>query len=187
MSIIVVAKKNNVVVIGADTLTRFNDIRESSTYISNKSKIVKFRDNYIAAVGHASIGLVLDDYFTHYSPKADLSSAEHIFKESLRMHAVFKSDFFLNPKEDEEDPFESLQTHILIMNPHGIFGLYSLRSVQEYSKFYAFGSGYELALGAMYTAYEGKAKAEDIAAAGLEAACEFDSGCARPYEIFQQN
>ena len=62
------------------------------------------------------------------------------------------------PKEEEDDPYESTQITALIANEHGIFGVYSMREVFEYTRFWAVGSGREFALGAMHALY---APAED--------------------------
>ena len=58
------------------------------------------------------------------------------------------------PEEDKEDALESSRMDCLIANPHGIFGVAAHRTVQEFSRFYAYGSGSDYALGAMYSAYE---------------------------------
>ena len=112
-----------------------------------------------------------------------MNSKANIFEEAGKLHSVLKDKYFLNPKEDEEDSFESSRMDSLIANPFGIFGLYSVRSVQEYSKFYAFGTGYKFALGAMQAIYETKADAQEIAQAGLEAAAQFDDSTQSPFEI----
>ena len=101
-----------------------------------------------------------------------------------RMHEALKDDYYLNPQEHKDDEFESSQFDALVANRHGIFGIYSLRSVQEYSRFYAFGSGYHLALGAMFAVYEQEQSAEAIARIGLEAAAEFDDSTGPPFELY---
>ena len=71
--------------------------------------------------------------------------------------------------------------YVLMANPHGIFAIGSYRDVQEFSSFYAYGSGNEYALGAMLKAYDDpKLSAEDIAKIGIEAAAEFDDGTDLP-------
>ena len=90
---------------------------------------------------------------------------------------------FLNPQNNEYDPFESSQLHCLIANPNGIFGFYSLRSVQQYTKFYAFGSGGDFALGALRTVYGADSNAEAIARARVQATAEFDDGTGLRIEI----
>jgi ATP-dependent protease HslVU (ClpYQ) peptidase subunit len=59
------------------------------------------------------------------------------------------------------------------------------RTVQEFSKFYAYGSGSDYALGAMYSAYKDPAlNAEQIAREAIEAAAEFDDGTGLPITSF---
>ncbi len=70
----------------------------------------------------------------------------------------------------------------MIANKNGVFGLSSYRYVQEYTKFYANGSGGDFALGAMFAVYgdEGKS-ARDIAEIGVKAGTTFDDGSAGPF------
>ena len=183
MSVIVAVRKGDTAVIGCDTLTCFGPTKESAEYIKNHSKIIKVGDNYIAVVGHTSNALVLSSYFTKIEKTPLLDSVQNIFETARKLHKYLKEEYFLNPTDDEDDPYESSQMRYLIANPSGIFGLYDLRSVQEYTKFYAFGSGYRVALGAMRAIYDKSKSAEEIARAGLEAAVDFDDGCALPVEI----
>ncbi|HEY6543921.1 MAG TPA: hypothetical protein VIZ64_03405, partial [Dokdonella sp.] len=63
----------------------------------------------------------------------------------------------------------------------GIFGVAAHRTVQEFSKFYAFGSGGDIALGVMYAMYDDpKHSAEDVARAAIEGAAEFDDSTGAP-------
>lgn len=183
MSTIVVVKKNGRVVIGADTLTRLDSVRESAKYIVNPSKLVRLGDSVVGTVGHASFGLLLQDYASRAEKPITLDTPLNIFRFALGLHETLKSDYFLNPNGDNDDEFETSQLSALIANPHGIFGLYSLRSVQEYTRFYARGSGNEFALGAMHAVYDLLDDAEDIAHAGLQAAAEFDSGSSAPFNL----
>ena len=184
MSTIIAVKKNGFATIAADTLTKFGDTKESSDLILNHSKIMKAGNNYIAHVGHASWDLILSSYFERLKRLPSMTSAGKIFEMARRLHKVLKEDYYLNPTDREDDPFECSQTECLIVNPSGIFGLYALRSVQEYSKFYAFGSGYAYALGAMYTLYSTKASSDKIALAGIEAAAEFNDSTGLPVEMY---
>ena len=67
---------------------------------------------------------------------------------------MLKERFFLNPKEDDGDPYESSQITALIANPSGIYGVYSYREVFSFERFWGIGSGRNFALGAMYAVYE---------------------------------
>ncbi len=183
MSTVVVTKKDGQVAIGADTLTTFGHTVESAEYVVNSSKILKVGSNYIAHVGHASWQLILTSLFKKMGKTPALNSPQNIFETARRLHRSLKKDYFLNTDEDEDDPFESSQFHCLIANPAGIFGLYALRSAQEYTKFYALGSGSPFALGAMH-AVHARGTAEEIARAGVEAAADFDDTTAAPFEVF---
>jgi ATP-dependent protease HslVU (ClpYQ) peptidase subunit len=134
----------------------------------------------MATTGDASLGLVLRSYFKRMRAIPSLHTVEDIFEAIRRMHAVLKEEYFLNPEGQEDDPFECSQMEALIANPSGIFGIYALRSVMEYSKFYAFGSGAHLALGALYASYDRLESAEEIARLAVEAAAEFDDGTGLP-------
>ena len=184
MSTVVVVKKEGQIAIAADTMTKLGDICESAEYISSATKIVKVKENYFAHVGHASFGLVLQSVLSGRKKPLKLDSSQAIFEMAREVHPALKDNYFLNPVEDSDAPFESSQHQYLIANAYGIFGVYALRSVQEYSKFYAFGSGQELALGAMEVLFNLDFSAEEIARRAVEAAAKFNDGTGLPVEIY---
>lgn len=183
MSTVVVTKRDKDIAIGADTLCKLNFTNESAEYIENPSKILRVGDSLLAYVGHASFGLILNSYFGSLGAPPKFDSESSIFEMARNLHLSLREDFFLNTTETEDDPFESSQFDCLIANKTGIYGLYSLRSVQKYRKFYSFGTGYKFALGAMRTAYELNLSAVDVAKSGLEAATDFDEDSGAPLEI----
>ena len=183
MSTIVVTKMNGVVAIGADTLTKHGYTKQHASLIANHTKITRIGESYLAATGDASWILVLSHYLARRKGVPRLDSPAAIFDFARSFHKELKEDYFLNPREDEKDSFESSQLDCLIANPAGIFGLYSLRSVDEFTKFYAFGAECRFALGAMHAAHPGAKSAEDLARAGLEAAAEFDDETGAPFEL----
>ena len=183
MSTIVVARKGRQAAIGADTLSLLGTTRESAEYVANHSKLLRVGESYLAVVGQASFPLVLASYFAGLEEAPRLDSAQAIFEAARDIHRALRDGYFLDPGGDTGDEFESTKLECLIANPSGIFGLYPLRAVLEYTKFYAFGSGHRFALGAMHAVYEAADSAEEIARAGLEAAAEFDDGTGRPIEV----
>jgi ATP-dependent HslUV protease subunit HslV len=102
----------------------------------------------------------------------------------FRLVAPFSRPSGLNPKEDEDDAYESSRIDALIINPHGVFGVYSLREVFEYTRYWAIGSGSEYALGAMYALYDRLDSAEEIARAGVEAGSEFNNASSMPLTLY---
>jgi ATP-dependent HslUV protease, peptidase subunit HslV len=113
-----------------------------------------------------------------------LNSKAAIFETFRKLHPILKEECFLNPKEDEEDPYESSQITALIANAHGIFAIYSMREVFEFTQFWAIGSGHEFSLGAMHQAYARYDNAVDIARAGVEAGIAFDKNSAAPITLY---
>jgi len=178
---VTVVRKGGVAAIAADTLIKWGSAKESATYIANHDKILRVGDSLVGVTGTATFTAILRDYFEHSSEEVRLDSPSQIFRAWNRLHGVLKERYFLLPEEDKEDALESSRMDCLIANPHGIFGVAAHRTVQQFSKFYAYGSGSDYALGAMYSAYpDPQLSAEQIARHGIEAAAEFDDGTGLP-------
>ena len=90
----------------------------------------------------------------------------------------------MNTSEDNDNTYESSQIDALIANQHGIFGMYSWREVYEYDKFWALGSGFDCAMGAMFSTYDLLETPEQIAETAINAACEFDDSCGLPITLY---
>jgi ATP-dependent HslUV protease subunit HslV len=183
MSTIVVVKKNGRAVIAADTLTSYGSRRLSSDHNADPGKIVKVGDSYIGSTGASVHRLVLEHLFQAMDPAPRLSSRLEIFELFRRIHPRLKEEYFLNPKDDDRDPYESSQMVLLIANRHGIFGCYSLRDVFEYDRFWAIGSGSDFAMGAMHAVYDRHIDAPEIAQIGVRAAIDFDEATGGPMTL----
>jgi len=178
---VTVVMKGGVAAIAADTLIKWGSAKESATYIANHDKILRVGENLVGVTGTATFTAILRDYFDHSSEEVRLDSPSQIFRAWNRLHGILKERYFLLPEEDKEDALESSRMDCLIANPHGIFGVAAHRTVQQFSKFYAYGSGSDYALGAMYSAYpDPQLSAEQVARQGIEAAAEFDDGTGLP-------
>ena len=99
------------------------------------------------------------------------------------MHPVLKKQYFLNASEDDDDALESSQAEYLLVNQSGIYGVYSQRFVQKYRSFYAFGSGAQYALGALFALKDSAMGPEEVAKRSLQAAAELDDGTGGPFEF----
>jgi ATP-dependent HslUV protease, peptidase subunit HslV len=181
MTTIAVVRKNGYAAIAADTLTKWGSGKESAAYIANNTKIVKASDTYLAASGTATFKLILRDYFSQRGSPARFDTTINIFKTWQAFHAVLKERYYLVSVGEKDDTIESSKFDVLLANPHGIFGVGAHRTVQEYRKFYAIGTGTDLALGAMYAAYDSpKLSAEQVARLAITAAAEFDDATGLP-------
>lgn len=180
MSTIVIARKGNTACIAADSLTTFGDIRLGSQLDQHHSKIQQFGKTHMGIVGSAAHTLVAERAFREKSVKADFTTRDSTFDTLLRAHPVLKERFFLNPKDAEEDPYESSQIDAVFVNENGIFAFYSLREVYEFTSYWAVGSGATYAIGAMHAAYSRCKTAREVAKAGVEAGAEFDTSSQLP-------
>jgi ATP-dependent protease HslVU (ClpYQ) peptidase subunit len=178
---IAVVRKNGYAAIAADTLTKWGSGKESAAYIANNTKIVKAGDTLLAASGTATFKLIMRDYFAQRGTPARFDTTINIFKTWQAFHAVLKERYYLVSVGEKDDTIESSKFDVLLANPHGIFGVGAHRTVQEYRKFYAIGTGTDLALGAMYAAYDNpKLSAEQLARLAITAAAEFDDATGLP-------
>src|SRR6476469_1225743 len=183
MTTLVVVRKGDSVAISADSLTTFGDTRLAAEHDRTWDKIVRYQDTFIGLCGSAAHQLVFQSLLAK-NGDLDFSNKGAIFETFRKLHQILKEQHFLNPKEEEDDPYESTQITALIANAHGIFGVYSMREVFEYTQFWAAGSGREFALGAMQARYAQLPTAEAVAKIGLEAGAKFDRNSALPMTLY---
>ncbi len=180
MSTIVVVRKGNVACMMADSLTSFGDQTLHASLDKHSNKIQEVAGSHWGIVGSAAHSLVIESAFGDDGIEGDFSSRASIFQTMLQLHKKMKDDYYLNPSDQEEDPYESIRFDAVLMNPHGIFGLFSLREVYEYTQYWAVGAGADYALGAMHAVYNRYKSAESIAKAGIEASATFNNSTALP-------
>ena len=180
MTTVVVVRKGGAVAIATDSLVTFGDTRLGPVYEANE-KLFRVGDSWVGMSGTTAHFPVLRRALTALPPEElKLHSRDQVFDTFLKLHPKLKESFFLNPKEDEGDPYESSQFTALIANPAGIFGVYSYREVFEFDRFWGIGTGRGFALGAMYAAYDRAKSAREVAELGVRAGCEFDKNSSGP-------
>jgi len=188
MTTLVVVKKAGHVAMAADTLVTFGDTSLTHRFEAN-SKIFKIDTpdgpSYIGMAGTVAHFPVLRKAMSTLPPEQlKLGSRDEVFETFLKLHPLLKEMFFLQSKEDDNDPYESSQFTVVIANANGIFGLYSYREVFEFKEFWGIGSGRSFALGAMHACWDKAKTARDVAMAGLNAGCEFDKNSGGPIDVF---
>ncbi|HET7729491.1 MAG TPA: MFS transporter [Usitatibacter sp.] len=182
MTTIVVVRKADTVAIAADSLTTFGTTRLAPAYDRSPHKVVAYRDSFIGVAGSAAHQLVLENLLER-NAALDLHGKAAIYETFRKLHPVLKEEAFLNPKEEEDDPYESSQMTVMIANPSGIYAVYSMREVFEFDRFWAIGSGRDFALGSMFSVYGRAKSAGAVAEAGVLAGAEFDTGTALPIHV----
>jgi ATP-dependent HslUV protease, peptidase subunit HslV len=184
MTTIVVVRKGGNAVIAADSLTTFGTTRLAPAYDRHPQKITTYGDSFLGVAGSAAHQLVLENLLVR-TPNLGFHGKAAIYDSFRKLHPLLKDEAFLNPKEEDDDPYESSQMTVMIANPSGIFAVYSMREVFEFDRFWAIGSGRDFALGAMYTIYEKTPTVAAIAEAGVLAGAEFDTGTAAPITLHE--
>jgi ATP-dependent protease HslVU (ClpYQ) peptidase subunit len=182
MTTCVVVRKGNEIAIAADSLVTFGDTRLSHGYEQN-NKIIPVGESYIALAGSAAHFPVMRKLLSSMEDELRLRTREEVFETFSHIHGLLKDRYFLNHKEDDDDPYESSQITALVANPYGIFGVYSYREVFAFERFWGIGSGRNFALGAMYAIYDSASSAHEIAEAGVLAGIEFDKSTAGPVNL----
>lgn len=188
MTTVVVVRKAGQVAIAADTLVTFGDTRLANRFERN-AKIFRVDTDegpsYVGMSGTVAHFPVLRRALSALPREAlRLHTKDAVFDTFTLLHPKLKEHFFLQTKEEDNDPYESSQFSVLIANAGGIFGLYSYREVFEFQQFWGIGSGRSFALGAMHALYDRAKTAREIAEAGLAAGCEFDRNTAGPIDLF---
>ena len=183
MTTIVVVRKGDTAVLAADSLTTFGTTRLAPAYDRHPQKVLVHGDSFIGIAGSAAHQLVLENLVARVQD-LDFHGKAAIYESFRKLHPLLKDEAFLNPKEEEDDPYESTQVTALIANANGIFGVFSMREVFEYTQFWAAGTGREFALGAMQALYTRLRTAEEVARAGVEAGALFDKNSALPMTLY---
>jgi ATP-dependent HslUV protease subunit HslV len=184
MTTIVVVRKGGTAVIAADSLTTFGTTRLAPAYDRFPQKITRYADSFLGVAGSAAHQLVLENLLVR-TPGLDFHGKAAIYDSFRKLHPILKDEAYLNPKEEEDDPYESSQMTAMLANPSGIFAVYSMREVFEFDRFWSIGSGRDFALGAMFTLYAKAKSAGAVAEAGVLAGAEFDTGTATPIEMHE--
>jgi ATP-dependent protease HslVU (ClpYQ) peptidase subunit len=185
MTTIAVARKNGYAAIAADTMTKWGSGKETADYIVNHGKIFRVRDTYLGVTGNATFQAILRDYFSRPKVYARFDTPLEIFRTWQKLHSILKNDYYLVAGHGEDDAIESSRMDVLIANSRGIFGVAAHRTVQEFAKFYAFGSGGDIAMGSMYVNHpQARVSAEQVAVSAIEAAAEFDDSTGLPATSF---
>lgn len=180
MTTCVVVKKDGEVAIAADSLVTFGDTRLARGYEQNQ-KIFQVGESLIALAGTTAHFPVMRSLLAGLADECRLGSRDDVFRTFLKVHEKLKDEYFVNTKEDDDDPYESSQITCLIANPTGIYGVYSYREVFAFDRFWGIGSGRNFALGAMSAVYDLPGRtAADIAQVGVAAGVEFDKEFRRP-------
>ena len=104
MSTIVAVKKYNKACIAADSLTTFGEIKQSSEYDLTHEKIHLYKDNYFGIVGSAAHHTVIQSVLENHGDELKFTSQYEVFESFRKLHPILKEEYYLNPKDEDDDP-----------------------------------------------------------------------------------
>jgi len=175
MSTVAAVIKDGYISIASESQTTFGRSKLPGEYLHNDAKLHVWGASVIGLVGSVSMAMILQDLIKKSKKEPNFSSPQHIFNFFKTLHPKLKKDYFLQSKEDDDDPVETSRFSILIANKYGLFGVDPMREVSHYNKFWAIGSGSRFALGAMLPTYDmDEFDATKIAEVGVDAGVTFD-------------
>lgn len=183
MTTLVMVEKDGVGCMAADTLASLGARKQPAHYVDRPEKILRVGDARVGFVGWSVHQDVIESALANGLELPEIENERDLFEFSRVLHKKLKDEYFLNTAIDSDDPYESSQMMLFILNRHGMFALYSERCVERCRRFTATGSGSSYALGAMYAAYGQDLSAEAIARIGVEAGIEFDSRSLGPVTV----
>ena len=180
MSIVCAAIKDDEIAITADTQMSMGSLVTTAEDLKNCDKLLRVNDNVIGIVGWKAMSIMLETIISEKGGLFVMDDRKKIYKSLMNLHKEMKQNYFLETDEYDSQPVESLQLDALIINKNGIYAISSYREVNQYSRFWAIGSGYRYSLGAMEVLYGKATSAKELVEAGVYAAAKFDSGCSLP-------
>jgi ATP-dependent HslUV protease, peptidase subunit HslV len=180
MSTVTAVRKNGYIAIACDTLVTWGNEKNAAHHVINHDKIMTVGENLIAVTGPAAGYHALKHFFSTQEGDVLLHTPDDIFLYWRDFQKALKEEYFFEAKS-EEAGFEPNTLDILLINPYGIFAVGAYRDIQQFSTYYAYGSGNEYALGAIYTQFDNPDwDAKKLAELGIKAAAEFNNSTSLP-------
>jgi ATP-dependent HslUV protease subunit HslV len=180
MSIVCAAIKNDKIAIAADTQMSWGSLVTTAEDLQNSDKLLRVNGNVIGTVGWKAMAVMLEIIVGEKAGIFVMDDRKKIYQSLVKLHEEMKQNYHLETYENNSQPVESTQLDALIVNKSGIYAIGSYREVNQFSRFWAIGSGSRYSLGAMEVLYSKATDAKELVEAGVFAATKFDSGCSLP-------
>lgn len=170
MSTIVAVKKNNQVVIGADTQISWGETKKSFADCK-QSKLIKYKDfGVFGIVGLLAFDIPFKMFLQDYDIKK--VNATNIFEMLCKFLDFAKTKHLVKSTHDDAEFFAAYD--YLFATKDSIYHICRQRSVVEMHRFWSIGSGCEYALGSMQSTYKSDLDAKQLATTALDTAGYFD-------------
>ena len=185
MTTLVAVRKNDEIAIAADSLTTFGDTRLSAEFDRTPDKIIQYKGHVHRPLRQRRAPARVREPTREARRPRLLQQGRRFSRRSGSCIRSSRSSTSSIPKEEDDDPYESTQITALVANVHGIFGVYSMREVFEYTRFWAAGIGARVRAGRDARAVPNRLRtAEAIARAGIDAGATFDKNSGLPLTLY---
>lgn len=181
MTVICAAEKNGLIAIASDSLrAKSSNLLIPNDNLRNPSKLLQTETGVIGFSGWDSSQTIMRHLLAQ-DFNFKFGSEKEIVDTLLQLQPILKNKYYVNTAEFEDQPCESNQMNVLLINHSNIYKVSSMRNVTKMERFWAIGSGEEFSLGAMEVVYGlNNFDAIDIVVAGVETACKYSTTCAAP-------
>ena len=178
MSIVVAVRKNDDLVMAADSQISFGSARIPPDNLKTK-KIRILGDSLFASTGWGLYDDIIDDYIGQ-KEHVSFTNSKDIFRFFMGLWKDLHERYsFVNDQcgEEKDSPFGDLDSNFLIANKSGLYQVGSDMSITRFDQYYAIGSGGDYSLGAIQALYDDDLGAAEIASRAVRAAIAFDTKC----------
>lgn len=186
MSIVVAIRRNNSLVVAADTLTCYCDDESMPSENASSEKITRIGWSILGGAGWGVYDDIFSDFLSDRDPPT-FDSERSIFSFFLELWKALHDRYtFVNDQaSDKDSPFGDLDSSFLIANHTGIYRVASDLSVSRFQQYAATGSGSQYALGAIHSLYHSRMSAREIADAAVRAAMAFNVFCGGDVQLLE--
>ena len=183
MSVVVAIKKNNQVILAADSQHTFGSSKPGDGNMQ-ESKIRPIGDAYLAGTSWALYDNILDDFLAEKGTVA-LQTKQEVFAFFKELWKALHDQYsFVNDQcDDKETPFGDLDASFLVVTRQRIFYISSDMCVTEFAKYHAIGSGSDFSIGALHVLYPQDLDLADMATQAVETAIAHNIYCGAPVDI----
>ena len=177
MTVAVAVRKNDRIILAADTLLTFSGDRVPADNCKVE-KIYRVGSSVLAWAGWSLYAELLDAYLTS-NPPPTLNNEVHIFTFFVKFWRSMRDDytFMYNRATAESHPFVNLDSTFLVVNAAGIFKVSGDMDVTRFEQYCAIGSGAKYAMGALRVLYDKEVDAEAIARRAVQVGIDFNAYC----------
>ncbi|MBL4786823.1 MAG: hypothetical protein JKY49_15530 [Cohaesibacteraceae bacterium] len=179
MSIVVVIRKHGKTIIGCDTKCSDGNLLVPPPEKVNALKFHRIGNAYMGHVGSTAFHTVLDFVTNEYADIFDFTDRMTTYKTMLKLHKIMCDTCLINTYGED---FEGSGLNVVIATPEKIFHVEPDRGVDEFSRFWAVGSGSVAALGALDALYDRIDDIEELLREVLTIACKYDLHSNGPIE-----